>query len=182
MHRHDTPDEPAPTPAPFGKRFGDTWKLLQSYLADLDEGELETLAGSDFERTLELLSAQPELGRSGALDEADPGSPEQLALRIVAERLRALTERLPEGDGEPWGSRFLSRWRALGGPLAAFPYSQLQAIKQADEATTLRMFRSRVGGLQVTRVLQGLSPEAAADLLERELALRQMTIASILVL
>ena len=166
--------------APFGKLFAETWAMLQNYLADLDALELSKLSGADFTGTLRMLAQQPALGQSGALDNAQGKSPEQLALAIIQDRINTLTAKLPNGPEQPWGGRFLSRWRQMGGSLSSFKYDQIQKLKQADQEQVVQMFKSRMGSFQLSQMLRSSTPEDAADLLLRQQQMGALTVALIL--
>jgi hypothetical protein len=158
------------SPPTYGARFAEAWATIQAYLSDLDRDELLDLAGADREGTVALLARQPEVGGSSALERAGGLEPEELAIRIVQERLEALAS----SAGEAFGARFLAEWRRLGGPISAFRYSVLQELKQADREDTLRALTRVVPmDLALKRRLEGEGPEGAAVLLHTELRQRQ---------
>lgn len=162
-----------PTSEPtYGARFAEAWTALQAYLSDLDRDELQELATAGRRATVELLARQPEVGASKALERADSLEPEELALKIVVERLEALSA----PSGEAWGGRFLAEWRRLGGPISAFRYSVLQELKQAGREDTLRALTRLVPMMSqaLKRRLEDATPEQAADLLHTEMRQRQV--------
>jgi len=163
---------------PFGSRFALAWRSLQAYLADLDEDELAELEGADRGATLALLRRQPALGEAGALAGVKDGHPEEIAIRIVEEHLRALA---PAASG-PWGERFISAWRGLGAPLSVFKYSTLQEMKQSDRKGTIATLKGHVDlGYALLRRMDQASPEEAAQLLYAE-AQKQQALAAALLL
>jgi hypothetical protein len=166
--------------ASFGKRFAETWELLQTYLGDLDPKELARMGSMDFQAALKLLKLQPAVGQSGALDDARGKTPEQLALAIIQERLQALTGKLSSGPGGAWGGRFLQHWRKLGGPISSFKYAQIQALKVADQEGVVKMFKQQAGSFQVAKVLRESSPEDAATILLQQQRLSTLTLLAIM--
>lgn len=145
----------------YGRRFADAWTQLQVYLAELDPGELESLATQDVRGTVELLARQPELGSSSALRDAGAVGPEELAVRLLGEKLEAL--RLgPEGAGASFGAQFLEAWRELGGTLSSFSYATLQRLKQADRSEAVAILARSMG--------PGARPRALGAATPRELA------------
>ena len=150
------------TNTPYGARFAQAWTALQAYLSDLDRDELADLATSDQPATIELLARQPELGSADALQHPEGLEPEELALRIVRERLDALDEQF----GEVWGARFIAEWRRIGAPVSLFPYAVLQELKGSDREEALKLIQSRKRlSHALLKRLQSLDPEPAAALL-----------------
>jgi len=167
---------------PYGARFAEAWKQLQRYLADLDAEELEQLSRSDLAATLALLKQQPALGHSGALNNGHKKLPEELALAIVQERLSALTSGLAHGAEGKWGARFLEAWRNHGGPVSCFKYAQIQELKAADREGAIKVLRRFVttGSFQHSRLLNDLTPEAAARELLTRLRMGQLAALAII--
>lgn len=162
---------------PFGSRFALAWRSLQAYLADLDAGELAELEGAGRDATLALLRRQPALGDSGALAGVKDGQPEEIAIRIVEEHLKALAPAV----GGAWGGRFLTAWRGLGAPLSAFKYSTLQGLKESDRGGTIAILKGHVDlGYALLRRMDQASPEEAAQLLYAEAQKRQVVATALL--
>jgi hypothetical protein len=159
----------------YGARFAEAWATIQAYLSDLDRDELADLASSDRHATFALLAKQPELGSSSTLDGAAGLEPEELAIKLVQDRLEALAS----STGDAWGGRFLAEWRSLGGPISAFRYSVIQELKQANREDALRTL-ARLMNLNVAlkRRLSTESPSGAANLLHNELRHRQTATAA----
>ena len=146
---------------PYGLRFAEAWEQLQRYLGDLDADELRQVASQDFEGTLKTLKAQPAIGHSGALNSAEMKHPEELAVSIVRERLRALTDHQAEGDDVRFGADFLRHWKELGGSLARFRYATIQDLKQADREEAVRTL-SKIWPPWATKALKRESAREAA--------------------
>lgn len=163
--------QPSPSPS-FGARFAEAWATLQDYLADLDHAELKQLATADRAATLSLLQEQPQLRGSSSLEGADAVEPEELALKLVRERLDELV--VPRDSEATWGARFLAEWRALGAPISTFRYAVLQELKRGDRDATLAvLLKLYPMDFALRRQLEGKSPERTAAILHAELRARQ---------
>ena len=152
-----------PKEAPYGERFAEAWAQLQRYLGDLDPEELERMATKDFEGTLKMLEEQPALGHSGALHSAAKKNPEELAVAIIRERLRALTDMDADGDDSRYGVEFLQAWKNMGGGVTRFRYATIQELKKADKDEAIEILMKLWGQqYSLRKILEQESPRAAA--------------------
>lgn len=168
MTMNDSPE------AQYGTRFSETWGMLQAYLADLDQAELKSLEGKDLDQTLQLIQTQPAVGQVSGLREHAKRGPEALAIAILRERLDALE--VTGEEQEPWGARFLARWRELGGPISSLRYEQIQRLKAADREEAARIFKPEftLGGYSMAQRIKTEEPEEIAEMVLQHLHLRQL--------
>jgi len=162
------------TERPYGERFAEAWGQLQRYLGDLDANELDQMASADLETTVEMLKAQPALGHAGALNSAAGKDPEDLAVSIVQERLRALTAHQPEGDDSRYGAEFLRHWKNLGGSLSRFRYTTIQELKAADKEEAIKILTGIWKQYATRTILERQSAQDAAETLYAHMCIRSL--------